>query len=274
MRTALLLVVAALAVGCASGFEKFYTPVPNADAILKLPSVLPPPAIPQLFPHSNDVQADAKRLNEDGYVYIGSSSFYGPANKSNQSQAIAQGKKVGAAIVLFKTDYMDTQSGVVPYTVANPSVVSTVNTSGTVNTYGSGGYGTGSYNSTGTITTPGGYSTYAIPYSVSRNTFSASYWVKENVSKLHLGVVGAPVSDDLRRKLERNTGVLIAIVMRGTPAFLANILEGDVVLKVNGTDVVDEPSFNARLGQLGGQTVTLDILRGDQPRSITVRLNP
>src|ERR1039458_1833571 len=227
MRTLFVLVVAALVAACASGFEKFYTPDPNAQAIFKNPLTLPAPKTPQLFLHSNDVQADAKRLREDGYIYIGASSFYGPANRSNQSQAIAQGKKVGAAIVLFKTDYMDTQSGVVPYTVANPSVVSTVNTSGTVNTYGSGGYGTGSYNSTGTITTPGGYSTYAIPYSVNRNTFSASYWVKENVSKLHLGVVGAPVSDDLRRKLERNTGVLIAIVMRGTPAFLANILEGD-----------------------------------------------
>jgi hypothetical protein len=52
--------------------------------------------------HSNDVQADAKRLREDGYVYIGNSSFYGPANRSNQSQAIEQGKKVRAAIVLFK----------------------------------------------------------------------------------------------------------------------------------------------------------------------------
>src|ERR1019366_2280753 len=102
---------------------------------------------------------------EDGYVYIGASSFYGPANRSNQAQAVEQAKKVGAAIVLFKSDYMDTQSGVIPYTVANPAVVSTINTSGTVNSNGSNGYGTGNYSSTGTITTPGGYSTYAIPYS-------------------------------------------------------------------------------------------------------------
>jgi hypothetical protein len=260
--------------GCASGFAKFYTPAPNAEVILKSPSTLPAPKTPQLFLHSNNVQADAKRLREDGYVYIGSSSFYGPANRSNQSQAIEQGKKVGAAVVLFKTEYMDTQSGVVPYTVANPPVVSTVNTSGTVDTYGSGGYASGNYSSSGTITTPGGYSTYAIPYSVNRNTFFASYWVKQDVSKMHLGVQFVPLSDDLRRKLERNTGVVIDIVVHGSPAFRANILEGDVVLKLNGADVVDVATFLSQLAQLGGQRITLDVLRGDQPRPISVTLNP
>ncbi len=143
--------VGCLLSGCASGFAKFYTPAPNAQIILNSPRVLPAPETPQLFLHSNDVQADAKRWPEDGYVYIGNSSSYGPANRSNQSQAIEQGKKVRAAIVLFKTEYVDTLSGVVPYTVANPPVVSTVNTSGTVNTYGSGGYASGNYNSSGTI---------------------------------------------------------------------------------------------------------------------------
>lgn len=270
----LTLAVACLLSGCATGFAKFYTPAPTAQETLSSPLILPAPQTPQLFLHSNDVQADAKRLREDGFIYIGSSSFYGPANRSNQSQAIEQGKKVHAAIVLFKTEYMDTQSGVVPYTVANPPVVSTVNTSGTVNAYGSAGYASGTYNSTGTITTPGGYSTYAIPYSVNRNTFFASYWVKEDINKLHLGVQAVPLSDDLRRKLERNTGVVIDIVVHGTPAFKANVLEGDAVLKVNGADVVDVAGFMSQLTQLAGQRITLDILRGDQPRSISVTLNP
>lgn len=270
----LAVVASCLLSGCASGFEKFYTPAPNAQAILISPRLLPSPKTPQLFLHSNDVQADAKRLREDGYLYIGGSSFYGPANRSNQSQAIEQGRKVGAAIVLFKTEYMDTQSGVVPYTVANPPVVSTVNTSGTVNTYGSGGNASGNYSSSGTITTPGGYSTYAIPYSVNRNTFFASYWVKQDVSKMHLGVQGVPLSADLQRKLERNTGVVIAIVLHDTLAFRANILEGDVVLKLNGADVVDVADFESQITQLAGQRITLDVLRGDQPRSISVTLNP
>src|ERR1039458_3347059 len=260
MRMVLVLVAGACMGACTSGFEKFYTPDPNAQAVLSSSAVLPAPKTPKLFLHSNDVQADAKRLREEGYVYIGGSSFYGPANRSNQGQAIEQAKKVGAAVVLFKSEYMDTHSGVVPYTVANPPTVSTANTSGTINAYGSGGFASGNYNSTGTITTPGGYSTYAIPYSVNRNTFFASYWAKQDVTKLHLGVQCVPLNDELRRKLERNTGVLIAIVLRGTPAFNANVLEGDVILKLNGQDVIDVPSFNANLAQLAGKPVTLDML--------------
>ena len=273
MRLALLIVAAALLAGCVNAFEKFYTPDPNAQAILKMPATLPPPKTPQVFAHSNDINADAKRMAEDGYVYIGNSSFYGPANRSNQSQAIAQGEKVGAAVVLFKTDYMDTQSGVIPYTVANPPVVSTISTSGTVNTYGSGGYGIGNYNSTGTITTPGGYSTYAIPYTVNRNTFFASYWVKQDTNKMRLGVRYAPLTDELRLRLERNTGVLVQIVIRGTPAFGANFLEGDVLLRIGGADIVDVAGFSTQLAQFAGRTVVIELIRGGQSRSITVTLN-
>lgn len=274
MRIAVVLIVATCLASCASGFEKFYTPAPNAQAILTSPVTLPPPKTPQVFGHSSDVKADAKRMAEDGYVYIGSSSFYGPANRSNERQAIAQGEKVGAAVVLFKTDYMDTQSGVIPYTVANPPVVSTVNTSGTINTYGSGGYGSGNYNSTGTITTPGGYSTYAIPYTVNRNTFFASYWAKQDVSKIRLGVRYSPLTDDLRQQLERNTGVVVQIVVRGTPAFRANILEGDVLLKMGGADIVDVPGFTSQGAQFAGQTVAIELIRGGQPRTIKVTLGP
>jgi S1-C subfamily serine protease len=172
---------------------------------------------------------------------------------------------------MFKSQYMDTRSGVVPYTVANPNVVSTVNTSGTV--YGNNG-NSASYSGTGTVTTPGGYSTYAIPYSVDRNTFYASYWAKRDPNKIRLGVNYIPLSDELRHKLERNTGVQAVIVVRGTPAFKANILEGDVLLKLNGKDIVDVPSLSADIIKMAGQQVTFDLLRGDQPRSIAVTLNP
>ena len=150
----------AVLTGCASGFEKYYHPVAPERLVIAKPSFAPPPPKPAVYLHSADVQADAKRMTEDGYVYIGESSFYGPANKSNQEQAVEQGKKVGASIVMFKSQYMDTRSGVIPYTVANPNVVSTVNTSGTV--YGSNG-NSATYSGSGTVTSPGGYSTYAIP---------------------------------------------------------------------------------------------------------------
>jgi hypothetical protein len=263
--------ILALLSGCASGFEKYYHPAPAERLAQAAPTLIPPPTKPAVYMHSADVQADAKRLAEDGYIFIGESSFYGPANKSNQGQAVTQGKKVGASVVLFKSQYMDTRSGVVPYTVANPNVISTVNTSGTV--YGSNG-NSASYSGTGTVTTPGGYSTYAIPYSMDRNTFYASYWAKRDPNKIHLGLNYSPLDDATRRRLERNTGVRVAIVVRGTPAFNANFLEGDILLKLNGNDISDVQSLSADLIRMAGQKVSFDLLRGDQPRTITVTLNP
>jgi S1-C subfamily serine protease len=92
---------------------------------------------------------------------------------------------------------------------------------------------------TGTVTTPGGYSTYAIPDSVNRNTFFPSYWVKQDTVKMRLGIRYGPLPGEVRRHLERNTGVISQVVMKGTPAFRANILEGDVLLRIGGVDIVD-----------------------------------
>lgn len=263
-----LLVVTA----CASGFEKFYTPAPpNALAAVV---TLPPPQTPQLFAHSDDLQLDGKRLREQGFIFIGSSSFYGPANRSNAQQAVAQGKKVGAAVVMVKSQYMDTLTGVVPFTTTGPPQVATVNTSGTVNTYGSGGYATGTYDSTGTVTMPGATTTNYLPYSIPRNTFYASYWAKGDPQKMRLGAYWVPLSDDLRHRLQRNTGVVINIVVNGTPAFRANVLEGDVVEKINNEDVIDVSGFRDQLRRFAGQQANLTVVRGDEQKILTLTLNP
>jgi len=255
--------------GCASGFEKFYTPAPVSGTF----TPLPPPPTPQLFGHSNDLQSDGKHLREQGYVLIGTSSFYGPANRSNAQQAVAEGKKVGAALVMVKSDYMDTLTGVVPFTTTGPPQVATVNTTGTINSYGSGGYATGTYNSTGTVTMPGATTTNYLPYSIPRNTFFASYWAKADPEKMRLGAYWIPLSDELRHRLQRNTGVQISIVVSGSSAFRANVLEGDIVEKINSEDVVDVAGFSSQLNRYAGQTVQLTVVRGDDTKTISVMVN-
>jgi hypothetical protein len=262
---------ASLLSGCVNLFGKYYQPQNPANLALVKSQLLPPPPLPSLYTHSENIQADAMRLAADGYVLIGTSSFYAPANKATKDQAIAQGKDVGASVVLIKSKYKDTRSGVVPFTVANPNVVSTVATSGTV--YGSNG-NSAAYAGSSTITTPSGYSTYAIPYSVDRNDFFASYWAKRDPSKIHLGLNYLPLPNDVRKKLERNTGVQVVAVVKGTPAFKANFIEGDVLLTMNGQDIIDVPTLSAALIQLAGQPVTFNLLRDYQPRTISVTLNP
>jgi hypothetical protein len=259
-------------VGCASGFEKYYAPMPGAETVAKNPRFERPPAVPVVFAHSAALTAAAAQLEEQGYILIGTSSFYGPASKVTKSQAVTQGEKIGAALILIKSQYMDTVTQTIPVTVPNAPRVSTVNTAGTVSTYGNGGYATGNYNSTSTITSPGGSSTYSFPYSVSRNTFFASYWVKQDVLRMRLGVNAVVIPEAMRAQLRRNTGVYALSVVRGTPAFNANVMRGDVIVKFNGEDVIDPAGYGGLLTKYAGQTVTLGLMRDGNPIELTVTL--
>ena len=122
-----------------------------------------------------------------------------------------------------------------------------MNTSGTVNSTGPGGYVTGTYSGQSTIMTPGGSTTHYVPYAISRNDAEASFWARQDPRGIRLGVLFEPLPDALRTRLERNTGVLTTGVIKGSPAFNANILPGDVILKIGGEDVIDFEGFGHQL---------------------------
>jgi S1-C subfamily serine protease len=82
-----------------------------------------------------------------------------------------------------------------------------------------------------------------LPPVISRSDFFASYWVQFDASKMIFGAFWAPLPDDVRSRLQRNTGLMVAAVVNGTPAFRANILAGDVLTQANGEDIVDVRGF-------------------------------
>jgi len=88
-----------LLTGCANEFARFYKPAP-AD----YGQLIVAPATPQLL-WSGHPDADAKQLAEAGYVLIGTSSFHGGPDPQCEKEALAQGKSVGAAIVLLKVEF-------------------------------------------------------------------------------------------------------------------------------------------------------------------------
>jgi hypothetical protein len=82
-------------------------------------------------------------------------------------------------VVLVASKYHDTVSGTVPYTVANPPQVATVNTSGTADMYDSGGsYASGNYNSKSTVTMPGGSTTYNMPQRAAQIRYRRMSWCR------------------------------------------------------------------------------------------------
>ena len=96
------------------------------------------------------------KMFENGYALIGYSDFYG--RKIDDSQAIEQGKKVKASIVIVYSKFKDTISGATPLILPDTK---TSTTNVTASAFGSGGYATG-YGS-GTTTTYGTQTMY-MPY--------------------------------------------------------------------------------------------------------------
>ena len=84
----------------------------------------------------------------------------------------------------------------------------------------------------------------------------------------------AQLSEDstLELEIDEDEGVLILRVMNGTPAEQANLQKGDVIHKVNGTDVtsaseVQEQVEQSRIGDL----LEIEINRAGEPLVIELR---
>ena len=109
------LIGSSLLTGCANHFERSYKPAVTSDG-----TPVTPPTTPLLM-WSQDLDSDGKTLAQEGYVLIGTSSIHagvdhcyapqagGPGwinvSASEAKAAVAQGKRVRAAVVLLKVDF-------------------------------------------------------------------------------------------------------------------------------------------------------------------------
>lgn len=91
------------------------------------------------------------------------------------------------------------------------------------------------------------------------------------------GVAGAQlvtVSEGLKRSLGVQSGVLVATVPVGSPAYEAGLQEGDVIVRVETQPVrtvLDVRQVVARAESDGERSVALEVIRGKQRRPVTLR---
>ncbi len=249
MRTLALLIFTLAISGCANGYEKFYqaSPPPPPGAIQFVNFV----GEPRVMTSSGNLAEDAKHMYEDGYGLVGVSSFIGPA--ANQSGAIAQAKKVGAAVVIVLSKYQSTATGAIPITTTTPQ---TTYNNGTVTAYGSGGAVSGNYSGTSTTYTQ---QTTMIPYSVDRYDQVAGYF--RPLERKGFGIQWGALSQEQRQQAGTNKGLVVVIVRKGSPAFLADILPGDIVMAMNDQPLYDAQAALALMATLRGTTVNFDLVR-------------
>jgi len=242
---------------CASGYAEFYTPVPQGPVAAEVFSGQPA-LIQSTGNPSNDVDAMYSR----GFGPIGSASFNGPIQ--NVAGALAQAKKVGAEYVVVSRQYASTVSGVIPMTTFSPQ---TTYSSGTVNAYGSGGYVSGTYN--GTSTTYNEQTAY-LPYSVERFDQQAIFFAP--LAREGVGLRAIEISPQEAQRLGTQKGVIITSVRRGSPAFDADILPGDILTQVGGHVVYDREGMLAQFLAAYGSDVVMTVRRGSEVLEKTVHI--
>jgi S1-C subfamily serine protease len=64
------------------------------------------------------------------------------------------------------------------------------------------------------------------------------------------------------------------IVIKGGPAYLADIFEGDIVLELNGIKIQDAKDLRTKCKSMGGGEFTLSILRDGVRHEKVIRLHP
>jgi len=253
--------VIALLQGCASPFSQFYYDRTGGIDLTKLPSVELPTGELKIY-RGSDPEQDALKMLENNYNLVGYSLFN--ARKVGESGAVAQAKKVHASVVILYSRYTGSVSGSIPLTVPDTQTSST-------SVYGSayGSWGYASYTGTGYTTTHGTKTTY-IPYNVHRYDYMAVYWIK-----MKPPIFGTHVKDltpEIRQRIGSNKGMLVYAVIKGSPAFEADILRGDILQKIGEVLIFDQESFQRALSKYEGQETKVVILRGNKQITKTIKL--
>lgn len=260
--------------GCASnGYKNFYKPILDVSNLNEV-ELLSPNEDPKVLT-SNDLKKDIYTLRSKNYIAIGSSSFNG--GKESVESAVDQAKEIGATVVLASSNYTNTQTTTSTLLLPNNKTTYHNGLTSSNSTY-SNGYGKkiGSSSSNGSyIGTSTEYGTQAVPFTSNQRRYdqSAVFFVK-STKKLRFGLGVTEIPQELRRKIERNTGAMIDIVFEDSPAFYANLLPGDVIVSIGDIEIKD-PDHGVEIMNStpkGQKNSELKIIRDKEEKDITINL--
>jgi len=244
-----------LLAGCVSPWERFYAGIETpADYVYGGSTTC----------HRVDSPDDVKAYLRDGYAIFGESSFNAGGGVSLDSLQ-TQGEKVGADIVLYWAGNAQTSQSAMVIPQYNPGTQQT--------TYLNGyGYG-GSFSGTATTYTPGTYSTQVVPVTVTRMDYSALF-LRKRVTRPALGISVREMTSSEASTVGTNSAVAIELVMRNTPAFEADVMDGDFLLEIDGIKIPDGRTFMSTIELKRGQSIQVLLSRRGTRLTKTIRTNP
>lgn len=220
---------------------------------------------PELFT-SDNIRADNWKLFEKGYIMIGFSKFDGP--NVDTRLALKEGRAAGADIVLVQKKFSKTLTETVTVTQWAPDEVTEVREETDI---AGGSRGRRQVSRRTEIRTSRDPETVYVPKQVDYYEHSATFWRK--VRSPLFGAFVEDLTDELKQKHETNRGLVVRAVMIDSPAYEADLLKGDVILKMNGEPVPSAQRFYEDLASRAGKKVDLLIARGEKTVKRRLSLN-
>jgi len=108
-------------------------------------------------------------------------------------------------------------------------------------------------------------------YNIRRYDYSVYYFVKFT-DDVGFGIRLTDLDVRERQNYKRNTGAVVYIVYKRTPAFYSNIFRGDIIVKINGKEILDADDGDLVLYLLSkGDTVNIEILRDGKSETIKTK---
>jgi hypothetical protein len=235
---------------------------------------------PPVVQTSQNLDSDSAKLFSNGYLLVAYSGFSaeGIAPESVKEQA----RKIGAAVVLIQAKFTGTEteyrevtthtSGGIASSFSSGSLTATQ--TGTVNarvvgprgavratgTY----YGTGSayFSGTGFTIIPGRSQTEFVPFAKRQYDNQITFWRKRRANPL--GAYCDYIPEEIRQQIQRNTGAFVVALETDSPAFMANILIGDVIVALGGVPVNTPEGLESVSTQCRGRSVKVKLIRNGQ----------
>ncbi len=189
----------------------------------------------------SDQDADGQRLMEDGYDLLGSSSFVG--SEVPPDQAVAHAKNIRADLVMVYS----TRFGKIPHETKLDAAKAKAKAPAE-----------GVSEDAPKMQLIGGME-YSYEY-------YASFWTKLPTPLLGLHVQDRAVDD-------KSPGVPVIAVIKESPAAVADIRKGDVVLRVAGVDIGNGDALINAVRSNAGKTVEIHYARGGVQLQKKVTLN-
>ncbi len=228
-----LCLISLLLVACKSGFQEFYKPISKSPVNNNLVETCLTPQI-RIIPTGVSYTTILKEMFVEGYILIGTSAWNGAEVNDEIGEATKQGQQVGACIVWVDKEYTKTEHSSTPITTYKPSTTTTI-------AIPSGGFTT--------IKTPGSSTTSYIPYSIDKYDYVSFFYAKLKDTPHFSGFMTDSPPIWYMKKTDSRNGVLITAVRKDSPAYKANIFEGDIIVKINNIECSSDKSLPVHVGE-------------------------